>query len=117
MSITLKITLLILLFIQLVLIMSRVKRKRFTMRYAVFWIILIGIMSLVVIFPTFVFKLSHFAGFEKSSNMIFLLSFFFLFYLSFIITTMVSNHNDKIKILTQEISMLKERVDNSEKRK
>ena len=73
-------------------------------------LILIIIMSFIVIFPNIIFELSKFAGFEEASNMVFLLGFFFLFYISFIITTSVSIQNEKIKTLIQEVSILKESV-------
>ena len=116
MSINLKLFLIVLLILQLTLIINRVKRKKVTMKYASFWIVLIIIMSLVVIFPNIIFKLSNMAGFEEASNMIFLLGFFFLFYISFIITTSISMQNEKIKTLIQEISMLKESVEKDGKK-
>lgn len=108
MSVNLKIFLILLLFFQIFMIVNTVKRKKLTMRYASFWIVLILIMIMVVIFPGVIFKLSEYTGFEKTSNMIFLLGFFFLFSISFIITTSVSVQNEKIKLLIQELSMLKE---------
>ena len=116
MSTTLKITLIILLLFQLFLIMNRVKRKKMTMKYASFWIFLIITMSIVALFPTIIFKLSELMGFEKASNMMFLMGFFFLFYVSFIITTSISTQNEKIKSLIQEVSMLKESVENNGKK-
>ena len=110
MNIVLKISLLLLLVFQLFLIIRTVKKKRLTMKYASFWIFLIILMPIVVIFPEIVFKISKLAGFEEPSNMVFLLGFFFLFYVSFIITTSISVQNEKIKLLIQEISMLKESV-------
>lgn len=115
MSVNLKIFLIILLIFQVVLIINRLKRKKMTMKYASFWILLIIIMGVIVVFPTIVFKLSKLAGFEEPSNMIFLLGFFFLFYVSFIITTSISVQNEKIKTLIQEISILKERVEKNGK--
>lgn len=97
MSVNLKIFLIILLIFQVVLIINRLKRKKMTMKYASFWILLIIIMGVIVVFPTIVFKLSKLAGFEEPSNMIFLLGFFYLFYVSFIITTSISVQNEKIK--------------------
>ena len=55
-------------------------------------------------------------GFEKASNMMFLIGFFFLFYISFIITTSISIQNEKIKLLIQEVSILKESVENNGKK-
>ena len=108
MSTSLKISLIILLVLQLILILNRVKRKKMTMKYAGFWVILVLMMAVLVVFPGFIFKLSKILGFEEASNMIFLLGFFFLFYISFIITTTISEQNEKIKLLIQEISLLKE---------
>lgn len=116
MNINLKLSLIILLLLQLILIANRVKRKKMTMKYASFWIFLIIIMSVIVVFPGIVFKLSKLAGFEEASNMIFLLGFFFLFYVSFIITTSISIQNEKIKTLIQEVSILKESVDKNGKK-
>lgn len=116
MNINLKLSLILLLILQLILIVNRVKIKNMTMKYACFWIILIIAMSIVVIFPGIVFKLSNIAGFEEASNMVFLLGFFFLFYVSFIITTSISMQNEKIKTLVQEISLLKESVDKNGKK-
>lgn len=110
MSINLKIFLLLLLIFQLILIINRLKIKKMTIKYASFWIFLIIIMVPVVIFPQLVFKLSKLAGFEEPSNMVFLLGFFFLFYISFIITTTISSQNEKIKSLIQEVSIIKESV-------
>lgn len=110
MNTTLNIFLILILLLQIVLIVSFIKRKKLTMKYASLWLFLIFIMILVVIFPTIVFKLSELSGFEKTSNMIFLLGFFFLFYIVFIITASISIQNIKIKKLTQELSILKESI-------
>ena len=48
--------------------------------------------------------------------MMFLIGFFFLFYISFIITTSISIQNEKIKLLIQEVSILKESVENNGKK-
>ena len=117
MGITLKLFLLILLLCQLILIVRTVKLKRLSMKYASFWIILILLMSVIVVFPKIVFIMSNFFGFEKTSNMIFLLGFFFLFYVIFILNTSICNQNEKIRLLIQEISILKERVKQDGKEK
>lgn len=117
MNTTLKLFLLILLLFQLLLIIRIVHKKKLSMKYASFWIFLLILMSIIVIFPSMIFKLSELFGFEVASNMILLIGFFFLFYLIFILTISLSVQNENIKSLIQEISMLKERVDKDEKRK
>ena len=112
---TLKIFLILLLILSVVLIMRRLKLQKLSIRYGALWIALIIILIISVIFSDLYFDLSKFLGFEKTSNMIFLFGFFFLFYLSFILITTISVLNDKVKNLIQEVSLLKERVEKSEK--
>ena len=117
MTISLEIFLMLLLVFQIYLIVKVVKKKKLTMKYASFWIFLIVCMFFIVLFPNIVYKLSDLAGFETTSNMLFLLGFFFLFYIAFVITTSISILNEKVKMLIQEISILKESVNKNEKRK
>lgn len=116
MEITLKIFLLVLLLFQLFLIVKTVRAKKLSMKYGSFWIFLLILMAIIVIFPNIIFKLSDLFGFEASSNMIFILAFFFLFYVIFILTTSISIQNEKIKLLIQELSTLKEQVNKNGKK-
>lgn len=116
MNSVLKIFLIILLIFNLFLIINTVKKKKFSMKYASFWIFLIILMIFVVLFPKILFVLSDVFGFETTSNMIFLLGFFFLFYIIFILTTNISVQNEKIKLLIQEVSILKEEKDRDGKK-
>lgn len=115
MMIQLQIFLLIFLLFQLLLIIKTIKNKRLSMKYGSLWIFLLLLMAIVVIFPKILFKLSHLFGFEVASNMVFLVGFFFLFYIIFILTISISIQNEKIKVLVQEVSMLKESVNNGKK--
>ena len=115
MNIMLKVFILLLLLLQLILIIRTVKLKKLSMKYGSFWIVLLILMTLVVIFPNIVFSLSKLFGFEVSSNMVFILGFFFLFYVIFILTISISIQNEKIKLLIQEISILKESEKKNEK--
>ena len=100
---------------QLYLIVNTVRKKQISMKYASLWIILILAMCVVVIFPTIVMYLSKIMGFETTSNMVLLLGFFFSFYMIYIHTISISIQNEKIKLLIQEISILKEKLKENEK--
>lgn len=115
MKLHLQIFLLLLLLFQLLLIIRTLKNKKLSMRYGSFWIFLLLLMVIVVIFPSILFKISSIFGFEVASNMIFLIGFFFLFYIIFILTISISVRNEKIKLLIQELSLLKESVNNGKK--
>lgn len=110
MNITLKLTIIVLLLLQLILIIRITKKRKMTLKYASFWLMLIFIMIVITIFPKFIFQISKITGFEKTSNMIFLIGFFFLFYISVTISTTISIQSEKIRLLTQEVSLLKKRV-------
>ena len=113
----LKIFLLILILVQLLLIIRTINLKRLSIRYGSFWILLLLLMIIPVIFPEIFEIISNFFKFEATSNMVFIIGFFFLFSLNFILITNISIQNEKIKLLIQELSILKERIDKNEKRK
>ena len=115
MQIQLQVFLLLLLFIQLLLIVSTIKTKKLSIKYGSFWIFLLILMAIVVIFPSILFKLAKLFGFEVASNMIFLIGFFFLFYIIFMLTISISVQNERIKLLVQEVSLLKESVNYGKK--
>ena len=117
MKFNLVVFLIVLLIFQLILIIKTVRRKKLTMRYASFWIFLLILMTIVLFFPGVIYKISKLFGFETPSNMIFLLGFFFLFYISFVLTTSISVQNNKIKLLIQELSLLKEKENKKESNK
>ena len=116
MDLSLKLFLFLLILLQLVLIIHTIKSRKMSMRYGSFWIFILILMSIAVLFPNILINLSNFFGFEVASNMIFLVGFFFLFYIIFILTMSISKQHTTIKNLTQEISILKERVEKNEKK-
>ena len=113
----LKIFLLILVVIQLILIVRTIKLRKLSIRYGSFWIFLLLLMIIPVVYPNIFVIISKFFKFEATSNMVFIIGFFFLFYINFILVTNISAQNDKIKQLIQEVSILKERIDKNGKEK
>ena len=116
MNSNLKIFLLVLVLFNLILIVKTLKARRISIKYGVFWIVLLVLLMISGLVPNVYIFISNILGFESASNMIFLLGFFFLFYLNFILITNISILNDKVKSLIQEISILKERVDKDERK-
>lgn len=111
----LQIFLIILLFVQIILIIRTLKKKKMAIKYASLWILIILLMFIATIFPNLLFVISDFFGFETTSNMIFLIGFFFLFYICFIQTLSLSKQKQEIVTLIQEISILKEEVKSGKK--
>ena len=117
MNLTLRIFLIILLLTQLLLIVHHVKYKKISMKYASMWLVVIFCLIIVCIFPSLVIILSQYLGFEAPSNMVFLIGFFVLSYISFILSISISLQNIRIKNLIQEISILKKEIENKERKK
>lgn len=114
MNLSLKIFLFFILLLQFVLIINTIKAKRMSMRYGSFWLFILVLMFVAVLFPGIFTSISSFFGFEATSNMIFLIGFFFLFYIIFVLTMSLSRQQATIKILIQEISLLKAQSQNHE---
>ena len=75
-----------------------------------------GLLSIIVILiPNLLEFLCQLLGFELVSNMIFMIAIGVLFAISFSFTIIVSRQTQRIRLLIQEISMLKSRVEVLEK--
>lgn len=113
----LKLVLEILLFviIMLIIIVSIVKKGRITVKYSLVWFFSIFIIFLVAIIPNFMQTVANILGFQKLSNMIFAVLIALLIFISVSLTIIVSGQKEKIKLLIQEVSMLKQKVEENEK--
>lgn len=115
MQIELRIVLIIITLIYLFFILKSIKSKKMQISLSLFWIFT-GIILLVAAIAPNIFKgISHILGFETTANMIFCITIFLAFYLIFNLTTMLSKENKKTTRLIQEISLLKNRVQELEK--
>lgn len=117
MELKLKLCLTLFVLILLYLIIKTIKKNKLSIRYGVLWVFLTVAMEFGIVFSEHIIKFSEFLGFEVASNMILLLLFLFLFYISFFLTLKISKQNHQIKSLIQEISILKESVGKNERRK
>lgn len=117
MNLGLRLFLILLLCIQLLLIVSTVHKKNISMKYASFWILTVFILIVLAVFPNVVINISSWLGFEAPANMVFLLCFCIIFYILFLLTLSFSKLNIKLKETIQEISILKEKVEEYEKEK
>lgn len=116
MNLTLKIFLIAFLLIITVILINTLKRKNMSMRYVTVWIFILILLFLFALFPNILIVISNFFGFEAASNMIFLIGYFLLFYLSFTQSIEISKQKKEIVKLVQEISILKKDVNDGKKR-
>lgn len=86
------------------------KKGKINIKYSLVWFGLFGLMFLFLIVPNFLSSVKNIIGFKVESNMIFSLFIIVLVFISIALTVIVSKQDKKIRLLIQEISILKENV-------
>lgn len=108
---TINLMLIVSVFICLVifLILYFIKKELIKIKYAVIWLLLFGLLLIFLLVPKVLGWLTFLLGFEVPSNMIFSLILAVLVIISISLTGIVSSQDKKIRVLIQEISILKEK--------
>ena len=110
MTVALQILLLVLVLASEGAIILLLKKGTLTLKYALVWLLLGLVLLVMVIFPDLFISLSHFLGFEVSSNFIFLVEGIFVLVILVSLTVIVSRHTAKLTRLIQTIGILDKRV-------
>lgn len=102
------------LFIALVLyffcIFSLLKKKRFSLKYALLWLASGLIMILILIFPNVFGGLMHAIGIVEMTNGLFAVVLFAVIIILISITSIVTKLNESIRQLTQQCAMYEKRI-------
>lgn len=114
MQLSLRVALIVITLIYLIIILKAIKNKKLQISFSIFWIITGLILIIAIAIPNLIQNISNILGFELSVNMIFCVAIFLSFYLIFNLNILLSKENKKNILLIQEISILKERVDELE---
>lgn len=99
----------------LLIVYRYVIKRKLLLQYALLWILFSIALLIAIFFPSLIIEISMFVGVEVTSNMVFLVGFLILLFITFILTSIVSYQKLQIVNLAQEISILKKRVDACEK--
>ena len=110
----LKIVLIIIVIMYIFFILKAVKRKNMRINYLIFWSITGVALIIFLLAPNFVENISNLLGFGLPINMIFSMAIFIILYLIFDLTKQISKEQNKNTNLTQEISILKQRIEKLE---
>ena len=93
-----------------VLITYILKKGRIPIKYSLIWYFSDLIILLTSIFPTIMTSLARLIGFEYLSNMVLCALVLILMFITLILTIIVSGQNTKIRMLIQEVSLLKSEI-------
>lgn len=97
---------------------SRYLRKgRIPEKYALLWYLFAFIILIVSLFPNILSFLARTLGFQLVSNMIIVLLIGILFLLVMALTIMIAGQKKKTTLLIQEVSILKNEINNLKEKK
>lgn len=116
MSDKLKITLFIFSIIMLIVTSIVLKKGRIPIKYSLLWYLAAIIILLVSIFPMILEYFQELFGFETLSNLVIGILISILLFLTMALTVIISGQSKKITLLMQEVSILKSKVKESDKK-
>ena len=88
-------------------ILYLLKKGRITIKYSLIWIFIFTILVIALIIPGFMDFITTKLGFQTPSNMVLSLLIASLILITITLTVVVSTQDKKIRLLVQEISMMK----------
>ena len=115
MELKLKIIIIVVMLLLLFYMFNAVRKNKISLKNILIWIIADVIVIVAVLFLEFLLKLANFVGIETVSNMMFFGGFIFLIILCFNLSSDLSIQNKKIISLTQELGILKNKLEKEKK--
>ncbi len=116
MPINLAIAVAITFIIFMIMIIKNVKNRKLQLSYSIFWILIGTILIIVLLIPNCLNNITKLLGFEVTSNMVFFITIVIIFYLILELMIALSKESKRNVTLIQEISMLKNRLVELEKK-
>ena len=105
MNIMLRLFLIIGAVVLLLFMLKRIRQSKLKIEYTIFWIIFASLLVFMGIFPKFFYVLSAFMGFQAPMSMVLLAIIFVLIVKTFFMTIQISQLENKIDALTQQIAI------------
>lgn len=93
-----------------VIIFLVLRKGRISLKYSIIWYACLFVLLLFTIFPEFLRWLTGLIGIQIPSNFIFAFMLGVLFVICLFLTMIVSEQNEKIRRLLQEMSIIKEKL-------
>ncbi len=93
------------------LILNYMSKNKLPIRYALFWLVAPVIIFIVGAFPDFAVFFTKIIGFETTSNLVIGVILAMLLFITLMLTMIVSDQKRKIKLLIQEVSLMKQELE------
>lgn len=99
----------------MIFMLKRIRQSKLKIEYTIFWIVFSAILVVMGLFPKVFYRISDFFGFQSPINMIYLVILFVLIVKMFFMTIQISQLENKIDSLTQQVAI--DRKDDNDRRK
>lgn len=110
MPINLRIAIFVVACILVVVVMQILHKEMIPVKYSLLWWIAIIILMVLALWPDFFLLFVNLMSFQTTSNMVIGVFIVILLFITMSLTVIVSSQKNKINLLIQEVSMLKEKV-------
>lgn len=97
--------------IWIIIILRCVRKEKISVRYSLVWFLMAITILFVGVFPGLMDLISDLFGFMTISNLVIGIILTLLMFITLELTQIVTKQKNQIKILTQEVSMLKKEVE------
>ena len=111
MSLNLKIVSLLFILLLFIVIIYILRKGKISVKYSLVWLLASFVLLLFILFPGLLAWLTNLLGFNLGANMIFAGLIGLLMVINVVLTVVVSGQNEKIRLLIQEVSMMKGKND------
>lgn len=115
MSNHLRIVLIIFSIILLIEILNLLSKDKLPIKYSLFWIAAAVLIFLVGAFPNFIGYFTSLIGFETTSNLVVGIILGILLIITLLLTIIIADHKRRIKLLMQEVSIVKSALEKNRK--
>ena len=114
-SINLQIILILFCILLLVIFIINVKNYKIELKYALIWFFIITISLILAIFPKLLDLIAKILFIKEPINALFFLAIIFNMLIVYSLTNALSRASNNIKKLSQELGILKEKIEKKEK--
>lgn len=114
MSFNLRLVALIFILMILIIVLYILRKGRVTIKYSLVWLFATIVLLLLLLFPGLFTWLTKTLGFSIGSNMVFAGLIGMLIFVNLALTVIISGQNNKIRLLIQEVSIMKEKINDKE---
>lgn len=114
MSMKMRIYLFIFVMLLLAALIQLVKKNKLNLKYSLIWFSCLVLALIVIIFPVTLLWAKQIIGFELPSNLVFVGVICILVVITMSLTVIASTQATRSRLLLQEVSLLKDRVERLE---